>query len=273
MARALNDVDASKKDIGGTVSGLLQHREHDVKLNRQYAVELLRSRIAINNSIGTKGRLLEQSEVDSIRYYLTKINVLQPGRLVTVSRRNNKEEKAFKETSLFTIAGLRSSQLLAAMHTVTQNPDLLVTPKLNIELEKHIWASLSGPLLEEHVMVEFTHSAPEGVDVFKLKFNQGRGEFDIVTVDKRENLPLVTLYEVKHSGKAKTEHAKNLLKNDLIEFVANQYGNILGRYVLYTGDDEAYGEIEYNSIDNFLMNIETIFLSNDSDKDMHIRQR
>ena len=60
------------------------------------------------------------------------------------------------------------------------------------------------------------------------------------------------IYEIKHSDKVVASQARHLLEEDKCKLVERRYGQITGKYVLYRGNDEIVGDIQYLNVEKFL---------------------
>ena len=103
--------------------------------------------------------------------------------------------------------------------------------------------------MEDIVLLETDKASSRHEDVFKFKFDSG-GEYDMVIYDKCQNT--CRIYEIKHSEKIvdrQTRYLRDESKNTLIE---KRFGKIMGKYVLYRGDNAMADGIQYVNVEEYL---------------------
>ncbi len=78
-----------------------------------------------------------------------------------------------------------------------------------------------------------------------------RGE-NMIIYDKSTNT--CKLYEIKHSDKIDDRQFRFLVDKDKCELIENKYGTIVGKYVLYIGQNKKIESIDYINVEVFLTN-------------------
>ena len=90
---------------------------------------------------------------------------------------------------------------------------------------------------------------PKRYSVFKLFMDSG--DFDMVIVDNEE-LNCV-LFEIKHSTSRVATQYRHLIDPDKCDYVERTYGRIVGRYVLYHGENAKTRKgVDYLNVENYL---------------------
>ena len=82
------------------------------------------------------------------------------------------------------------------------------------------------------------------------------GEYDMIIYDKSTNT--CKLYEIKHSDKIDDRQIRFLVDKDKCELIENKYGTIVGKYVLYRGQNKKIESIDYINVEVFLTNLKNI---------------
>ena len=99
------------------------------------------------------------------------------------------------------------------------------------------------------MLLETFKSASRYEDVFKFKFDQG-GEFDMVIYDKKNHT--CRLYEIKHSTEIAEKQARYLRNAEKCHVIEGKFGTIVGKYVLYRGENAIMEGVEYRNVEQFL---------------------
>ena len=111
---------------------------------------------------------------------------------------------------------------------------------------------ISGQILEEAVIYDTMRSLGRGFRVFKLFMPSG--EVDMVVQDTESGD--CVLVEVKHSVRRNDAQFRHLVSESTRDCVEGSFGRIVGRYVLYRGEDaEARRGVRYLNVENYLVNL------------------
>lgn len=111
---------------------------------------------------------------------------------------------------------------------------------------------IPGQILEEAVIYDTMRSLGRGFRVFKLFMPSG--EVDMVVQDAGSGD--CVLVEVKHSVRRNDAQFRHLVSESTRDCVEGSFGRIVGRYVLYRGEDaEARCGVRYLDVENYLMNL------------------
>lgn len=93
-----------------------------------------------------------------------------------------------------------------------------------------------------------TTMARTNCEVFCLKFDIG--EFDMVVFD-REKI-CCEIYEIKHSTEVVPEQTRHLRDEKKCADTAFRYGKIIGKYVIYRGEDCEADGVQYLNVEKYL---------------------
>ncbi|MBQ0058417.1 MAG: ATP-binding protein, partial [Lachnospiraceae bacterium] len=85
-------------------------------------------------------------------------------------------------------------------------------------------------------------------EVFKLQF--AVGEFDMVVFDPKELN--CRIYEVKHSKERVPAQSRHLMDQEKCAMTTHRYGEIVGRYVIYRGENAVVDDVEYLNVEDYL---------------------
>ena len=113
-----------------------------------------------------------------------------------------------------------------------------------------ILSEVKGRMLEDIVLLE-TKKARKSCQVFKFQF--AVGEFDMVVFDPKA--AACELYEIKHSSKIDSNQYRHLADEDKLKETEFRFGTIVGRYVLYRGDNTLVEGITYKNVEEYLDNL------------------
>ena len=148
--------------------------------------------------------------------------------------------------------GLRYAQAHALVKSLIADP---VFKGLSIKERNYVTGrilnEIKGRMLEDIVLFE-TREAPRvrerNGDVFKLEFPVG--EFDMVVSYPDEEI--CEVYEIKHSSEINKMQYRHLINEKKCALVEHRYGEIIGKYVIYRGENTAVEGIEYLNVEEYL---------------------
>lgn len=163
-----------------------------------------------------------------------------------------------EEHIIFTQPGMRYCQAQALVHSLMKDDTFLM---LNFESRQYITERLleevRGRMLEDIILLETAKALGKQYHVCKLRFESG--EFDMVVRDNETGA--CAIYEIKHSDKCIKEQTRHLLNTEKCELAERRFGTIVGKYVLYLGDDfDTQDGIAYRNAEQFLKNLPDIVL-------------
>lgn len=150
---------------------------------------------------------------------------------------------------LFSQPGMRYCQAQALVYSLMNDDEFMIFPaKKRKAVTDIILEDVKGRMLEEITLLETIKTLPRGKRAFKLEF--GFGEFDMVIFD--ENNVNCEIFEIKHSSKIDKNQYKNLLNDEKCTQAEFRYGDIIGRTVLYNGEDTMVDGVVYRNVTDYL---------------------
>lgn len=150
---------------------------------------------------------------------------------------------------LFSQPGMRYCQAQALVYSLMNDDEFMIFPaKKRKAVTDIILEDVKGRMLEEITLLETIKTLPRGKRAFKLEF--ASGEFDMVIFD--ENNVNCEIFEIKHSSKIDKNQYKNLLNDEKCTQAEFRYGDIIGRTVLYNGEDTMVDGVVYRNITDYL---------------------
>lgn len=116
-------------------------------------------------------------------------------------------------------------------------------------IAEKILEDVKGRMMEDIILLETSKASSKNKEVFKFRFNDG-GEYDMVVFDRQSST--CRLYEVKHSDKIVDQQARYLRDETKLALISHRFGEIKGRYVIYRGETQTVGDIEYVNVEEYL---------------------
>lgn len=232
---------------------ILDHIDRDSVTKR--LMEILDIRNAEDRKIGIK-----QEHIEEIRQYLKSLDLIVYGSVESV-------EKGFRSDQyvMFTQPGMRYCQAQALVHSLMRDETFseLYEDQRRMITER-ILEEVRGRMLEEIIRLETAKAIPsQKYKVFKLEFDGG--EFDMAIWSRETNT--CALYEIKHSSECVRGQARHLLNKEACAGAAWRYGEIVGRYVLYLGENlDTEDGIAYRNAAQFLKQLPGITLESGLEK-------
>lgn len=184
-----------------------------------------------------------QGHIDKIKKYLFMLDLL-------VSCTEMYETGRPAEHIVVAQPGMRYAIAKALVHSLMQDEYFSTRSAGDrAHIAEKILEDVKGRMMEDLVLLETRKAAGRNKDVFKFKFDIG-GEYDMAVCDK-DNLTC-SLYEVKHSDKIVDRQTKYLRDEEKLAIVAHRFGDIKGRYVIYRGETQMVGDIQYLNVEAYL---------------------
>ena len=164
-----------------------------------------------------------------------------------------------EEHILFTQPGMRYCQAQALVHSLTKDLTYqMLTSDESEYIAERILEEVRGRMLEEIILLETTKALGKKYRVFKLQSLDG--EYDMVIRDAKTNTCAV--YEIKHSKECVYEQARHLRSEKMLSMTTPRFGTLVGRYVLYLGDELDTEEgIAYRNAEQFLKTLPDVKLA------------
>jgi len=164
-----------------------------------------------------------------------------------------------EEHILFTQPGMRYCQAQALVYSLTKDLTYqMLTSDESEYIAERILEEVRGRMLEEIILLETTKALGKKYQVFKLQSLDG--EYDMVIRNAKTNT--CAIYEIKHSKECVYEQARHLRSEKMLSMTTPRFGTLVGRYVLYLGDELDTEEgIAYRSAEQFLKTLPDVKLA------------
>lgn len=208
--------------------------------------ELVQERLKSAPGIHDGNRVaLDEDLVGQLRRYLTAVEVF-----VDMPCVSGDEERDTSGYSLCIQPGLRFQQAEALVGALFSDPGfMLSSPEVRADIEDLARDTIAGGVMEEIVLHDTMSSVPDRYRVFKLFLPHG--EVDMVIQDTEA--PSCVLVEVKHSERRHDSQFRHLVSTATREYVEDRFGEVVGRFVIYCGEDASAGRgVEYVNVERYL---------------------
>ena len=194
------------------------------------------------------GRLkLNKEDRETVKRYLRRIDVFADAEIrvmPSADPRERKGQKSYLETSrtMQTQPGIRTGQMKLACDVMWK----VLEPNVSFskaDFENASTSMVEGQMLEDVTFADLMDALPEGCEIFKLEWSADirdadkRGEFDAAVLDRRDpSDPKVSLFEVKRERDSHGSETKHMKKRLVIAQVAEAFGRVASRTVVYNGE-------------------------------------
>lgn len=197
---------------------------------------------------------ITESHIAQIKMYLKALDLIAFYEIEPATKEIDREERV-----IFTQPGMRYCQAQALVHELMKDStfgELSQSEKRYVA--DRILEEVRGRMLEDIVLFETSRALPKKqYEVFKLRF--ASGEYDMVIWDSEQNR--CALYEIKHSAVYADPQARHLRDEEKLNIAEYKFGNIVGRYVLYSGESfNTEDGIAYRNVEQFLKQLPTVVL-------------
>ena len=115
---------------------------------------------------------------------------------------------------------------------------------------ERLLSEIRGRMMEDIVLLETKIACPDK-KVFKLQF--AVGEFDMVVYDPKDIT--CKIYEVKYSREQIPEQCRHLEDEEKCSLTTHRFGDIVGKYVIYRGENAECGDISYMNVEEYLKSL------------------
>ena len=252
--------DFKASDLSATARNLREEKDEtkrsiildtvDQKAITQRLMDILEIKNKVDQTVD-----ITSAHVYEIKEYLSALDLIQNCPIEYEQKTPRKPEHV-----IFSQPGMRYCQAQALVHSLMQDTIFnMLEPEKKEYISNRILEQVRGRMLEDIILLETSKELGKEYDVFKLEF--ARSEFDMVVRNKNTNT--CSIFEIKHSSVIVKEQARHLLSEEECNLTENRFGKIVGKYVLYLGEDSSteYG-VKYLNAEKFLKSIpEQIALS------------
>ncbi|MCR5671882.1 MAG: AAA family ATPase [Butyrivibrio sp.] len=233
-------------DISVTAANLLHDREAPINIKEHMDLDEVTKGIMQMLDILNKEEQsveIEDGHMIQIREYLTMLDLLNNIDLESLPEVGRKGT-----VTVITQPGLRYAQAQAIVENMLLDEKFneLSAKERNRILER-LLSEIRGRMMEDIVLLETKLACPDK-KVFKLQF--AVGEFDMVVYDPKDIT--CKIYEVKYSREQVPEQYRHLEDEEKCSMTAHRFGDIVGKYVIYRGEDAESGDISYLNVEGYL---------------------
>lgn len=233
-------------DISVTDSNLMRDRDKPINIKEHMDVDVVTRGIMQVLEILNKEEQsidIEDAHLVQIKEYLKLLDLIMEIDLEYLPEVENKSR-----VTVITQPGMRYAQAKAVVENMLADAKF---KELAI-VERHriidrLLNEVRGRMMEDIVLLETKIANPDK-HVFKLQFPIG--EFDMVVFDpKALNCKI---YEVKYSKEHVPNQYRHLKDKEKSAMTVHRYGEIMGRYVIYRGENLMDGDVEYLNVEEYL---------------------
>lgn len=178
-----------------------------------------------------------------IKEYLTILDLIMEVGLLHFPDINNRGK-----ITVISQPGLRYAQAEALVS------GLLLDEKFNVlsaaqrsRILDRILGEIKGRMMEDIVLLETKLANPEK-QVFQLQF--AVGEFDMVVYDPAALT--CEIFEIKHSREVAEDQYRHLVNTEKCAETEHRFGRIVGRYVIYRGEEAVVNGIQHLNVEEYL---------------------
>ncbi len=211
-------------------------------IDEKMVVEKLKALIEVKEKSETT-IAITQEHIEKVKKYLLMLDLI-----VNCSERYESGKQS--EHTVFSQPGMRYAIAKALVYSLMQDEYFRSVSELDKEyIVAKILDDVKGRMLEDIVLLEVQKFVSRNEEVFKFKFDNG-GEYDMVIYDKQKRT--CRIYEVKHSMEIAEKQTRYLNDANKCKIIESKFGTIIGKYVLYRGEDTIVGDVQYLNVEQFL---------------------
>lgn len=233
-------------DISRSAKNLLRDKEHPSNILFQIDLDVLNNRYRSQLDIKNKSEqsiAIRDAHRTEIREYLDMLDLTVELDNVTMTDLNLK-----KSRTAFSQPGMRYAQAESLVKTLMRDDvfRMLSLAERNRVTER-ILTDIRGRMMEDIVLLETKHAKPK-CEVFQLTF--ASGEFNMVVFDP--DLECCSIYEIKHSTEQHPMQIQHLIDEKKCTETEHRFGTIIGKYVIYRGENDMVNGISYVNVEEYL---------------------
>ena len=241
--------DFQSNDLGVSASNLRRDRENPTDILDQVDMASVTARLRTLLEIRNRTEQtvqLEDVHVAEIREYLHLLDLTQEIDVVSLANLNKKATR-----TVIAQPGLRYAQADALVKSLLLDEKFsdLSLKERNFVTDR-ILNEIKGRMMEDIILLETKLANPQK-EVFVLQFPIG--EFDMVVFDP--NAATCQIFEIKHSDKIAPQQYRHLIDEKKCADTEHRYGMITGKYVLYRGESQQVGEVQYRNVEECLKSL------------------
>ena len=232
-------------DLSQAARNLRRDREqpNDIldRVDQASVVERLKNLLEIRN-LAEQTVALEPAHAEEIREYLSLLDLTHSIDVVSMPGGERLSRTVIAQP------GLRYAQAKALIESLLLDPtfsDLSLAERNSVQ--GRILSTIMGRMMEDVVLLEAKLANP-GKQVAVLQF--AVGEIDMLVADPQAGA--CQLYEIKHNTEIVPEQMRHLRDVEKCKMISHRYGEIIGKYILYRGPDEAVEDVLYLNVEQWL---------------------
>lgn len=189
---------------------------------------------------------VDESHMAEIKEYLMLLDLV-----ANVDLRFLPDVSARGSITVITQPGLRYSQADAVIGNMLLDEKFSLLSLVDrTRVIERLQSEVMGRMMEDIVLLE-TKLAKPHCEVFKLQF--AVGEFDMVVFDPKALS--CEIYEVKHSKEIVPAQYRFLVDPEKCAMTEHRFGKIIGRYVIYRGEDAESENVRYLNVEKYLCSL------------------
>ena len=241
--------DFQSNDLGVSASNLRRDRENPTDILDQVDMASVTARLRALLEIRNRTEQTIQQEdvhVAEIREYLHLLDLTQEIDVVSLANLNKNATR-----TVIAQPGLRYAQADALVKSLLLDEKFsdLSLKERNFVTDR-ILNEIKGRMMEDIILLETKLANPQK-EVFVLQFPIG--EFDMVVF--APNAATCQIFEIKHSDKIAPQQYRHLIDEKKCADTEHRYGMITGKYVLYRGESQQVGEVQYRNVEEYLKSL------------------
>ena len=241
--------DFRSHDLGISAGNLRRDRENPTDILDRVDLAAVTDRLKTLLEIRDKAEqtvALDESHTAEIKEYLALLDMILDVDIMylpDVSRKSGR--------TVIAQPGLRYAQAEALIRSLLLDESFsALSLSERTAVQERILAEIRGRMLEDLVLLETKLAEPKK-QVFILQFPVG--EFDMVVFDPQKGS--CRIFEIKHSTEAVAQQYRHLIDPEKCAQTEHRYGPITEKIVLYRGEDQLIGDIQYQNVEAYLRNI------------------
>ena len=233
-------------DISVTATNMLRDRENPINIKEHMDLDAVTFGIMQMLDILNKEEQsidIVDSHMIQIKEYLALLDLIMEIDLESLPDVNQKSK-----VIVITQPGMRYAQANAIVENMLLDAKF---QELSIKERQRILERLLNEIrvrmMEDIILLETKIAKPDK-KVFKLQF--AVGEFDMVVFDQKTLT--CQIYEVKYSKEQVPEQYRHIKNEEKCAMTSHRYGDIVGRYVIYRGDNAVVDGVQYLNVEDYL---------------------
>lgn len=153
---------------------------------------------------------------------------------------------------IITQPGLRFAQVEALVESLDEDDVFRnQVESLRNRILDVVMNTVRGRMLEEIVLFDTMKALGSRFEVFRLILSSG--DVDMVVCERSTGRCL--MFEVKHGKSRSDRQTRHLLSEEAGQYLERMYGPVVGKYVLYRGENGIECGVRYLNIEDYLRNL------------------